>query len=141
VGCGRTETEMHSCNLYISQDIDKCALFCAKFTVRYLFGKKGNVILQHYNMNEGLSHILTQIQEKLPTVELIVLFQHPNPSEKRIVCDVLIKGIMECLEMCVMKIVASVHFVNDWHPRRIVGVLMNSRHLSWTIAILNCWGV
>jgi hypothetical protein len=111
---------MHSCNLHIYLDISKCALFCAKFSVRYLFRKKGNVILQHYNMNEGLSHILTQIQEKLHTVELIVLFQHQNPSEKRIVCNVLIKGIMEC---CFMEIVASVHFVYDWHPKK------------------NCWNV
>ena len=65
-------------------------------------------------MNEGLSHIYSN----LPTVELIVLFQHPNPSEKRIVCNVLIKGIMECLEMCFMEIVASVHFVYDWHPNK-----------------------
>jgi hypothetical protein len=85
VGCGRAEMEMHSCNLYICLDIDKRALFCAKFSMRYLFRKKGNIILQHYNMNKGLSTILTQIQEKLTTVELIVLFQHPNPSEKRIV--------------------------------------------------------
>jgi hypothetical protein len=69
-------------------------------------------------MNEGLSHILTQIQEKMPTVELIVLFQHPNPIEKRIFCNVLIKGIMECLEMCIMEIVGSVHFVYNWHPNK-----------------------
>jgi hypothetical protein len=107
--------EMHSCDLHICLDIDKRALFCAKLAMRYLFRKKSNVILQHYNMNEGLSHILTQIREKLPTVELIVLFQHPNPSEKRIFWDVLITGIMECLEMCFMTIVESFHFVYDWH--------------------------
>jgi hypothetical protein len=115
--------EMHSCNLHICLDIDKRALFCAKFAMRYLCRKKDNIILQHYNMNEGLSHILTQIQEKLPTVELIVLFQHPNPSEKRIVCNVLITGIMECPEMCFMTIVGSVHFVYNWHPNK------------------NCWNV
>ncbi len=114
---------MHSCDLHICLDIDKHALFCAKFAARYLFRKKGNVILQRYNMNEGLIHILTQICEKLSTLELIVLFQHPNLSEKRIVCDVLIKGIMECLKMCFMEIVASVHFVYNWHPRK------------------NCWNV
>ena len=86
--------------------------------VSYLFRKRGNIILQHYNMNEGLSKIVTQIQEKLTTVELIVLFQHPNPSEKRIVQDVLIRGIMDCLEMCFMEIVAIVHFVYDWHPNQ-----------------------
>jgi hypothetical protein len=123
VGCGRAEMEMHCCDLHICLDIDKRALFCAKFATRYLFRKKGNIILQHYNMNEGLSHILTQIQEKLTTVELIVLFQHPNPSKKRIVCDVLIKGIMECLDMCFMEIVASVYFVYNWHPNK------------------NCWNV
>jgi hypothetical protein len=123
VGCGRAEMEMHSCNLHICLDIDKCALFCAKFAMRYLFRKKGNIILQHYNMNEGLLHILTQIQEKLPIIELTVLFQHPNPSEKRIVCNVLITGIMECLQMCFMTIVGSVHFVYDWHPNK------------------NCWNV
>ncbi len=110
--------EMHSCDLHICIDIDKRALFCAKFAMRYLFRKKGNVILHHYNMNEGLSHILTQIKEKMPTIELIVLFQHPNSSEKRIVHDVLIKGIIECLEMCIMEIVASVHFVYDWQPNK-----------------------
>jgi hypothetical protein len=118
VGCGRAEMEMHSCDLHICLDIDKYALFCAKIAMRYLFRKKGNIILQQYNMIEGLSHILTQIQDKLTTVELLVLFQHTNPSEKRIVCDVSIKGIMECLEMCFMEIVASVHFVYDWHPNK-----------------------
>jgi hypothetical protein len=54
----------------------------------------------------------------LTTVELIVLLQHPNPSEKRIVRDVLIRGIMECLEMWFMEIVASVHFVCNWHPNK-----------------------
>ncbi len=85
VGFGRAEMEMHSCDLHICLDIDKCALFGAKFATSYLFRKKGIIILQHYNMNKGLSNIVTQIQEKLTTVELIVLFQHPNPSEKRIV--------------------------------------------------------
>jgi hypothetical protein len=51
VGCGRAEIEMHSCNLHICLDIDKHALFCAKFAISYLFRKKGNIILQHYNMN------------------------------------------------------------------------------------------
>jgi hypothetical protein len=110
--------EMYSCNLHICLDIDKRALFCAKFAVRCPFRTKGNVIFQHNNMNEELSHILTQIPEKLPTVELIVLFQHPNPSEKRIACNVLIKDIMECLEMCFMEIVASVHCVYEWHPKK-----------------------
>ncbi len=97
--------EVHSCNLHICLDIDKRALFCAKFAMRYLFRKKGNIILQHFNMNEGLSHIFTQhIREKLPTVELLVMFKHPNPSEKRIVCKVLIKGIIECLKICFMEI-------------------------------------
>ncbi len=59
----------------------------------------------------------------MTTVELIVLFQYPNASEKRIVCNVLIKGIMECLEMCFMEIVVSVHFVYNWHPNQ------------------NCWNV
>jgi hypothetical protein len=85
VGCGRAEMEMHSCDLHICLDIDKRALFCAKFAISYLFRKKGNIILQYYNINKGLSNIVTQIQEKLTTDELIVLFQHPNPSEKRIV--------------------------------------------------------
>ncbi len=118
VGCGRAEMEMHSCDLHICLDIDKCALFCAKFAISYLFRKKGNIILQHYNVNQGLSNIVTQIREKLTTVKLVVLFQHPNPSEKRIVQEVLIRGIMDCLEMCFMEIVASVDFVYDWHPNK-----------------------
>ncbi len=60
MGCGRAEMEMHSWDLHVCLDIDKRALFCAKFAMRYPFRKKGNAILQHYNMNEGLSHILTQ---------------------------------------------------------------------------------
>jgi hypothetical protein len=69
-------------------------------------------------MNEGLSHRLTQIQEKMSIIELTVLFQHPNPSEKKIVCNILKADIMECLEMCFMTIVGSVHFVYDWHPNK-----------------------
>jgi hypothetical protein len=68
VGCGGAEMEMHSCYLRIYLDIDKCALFCAKFAISYLFRKKANIILQHYSMNKGLSNIVTQIQEKLTTV-------------------------------------------------------------------------
>jgi hypothetical protein len=83
VGCGRAEMEMHSCDLHICLDMDKRALFCAKFAISYLFRKKDNTILLHYTMNKGLSNIVTQIQEKLTAVKLIVLFQHPNPSEKR----------------------------------------------------------
>ncbi len=121
VGCGRADMEMHSCDLHICLDIDKRALFCAKFAMRYLFRMKGNDILQHYNMNDWLSHILTQTQEKLPTIELIVLFQHPH--EKRIVCNDLITVIKECLEMCFMTIIGSVHFVYGWYPNK------------------NCWNV
>ncbi len=110
--------EMHSCDLHICLEFDECALFCAKFAISYLFRKKDNIIFQHYNMKEGLSNIVTQIQEKLTTVELRVLFQHPNPSEKRIVHNVLIRGIIDCLEMCFMEMVASVHFVYNWHPNK-----------------------
>jgi hypothetical protein len=53
--------EMHSCDLHICLDIDKRALFGAKFAISYLFRKKGNMIFQHYNMNKGLSNIVTQI--------------------------------------------------------------------------------
>ncbi len=58
VGCGRAEMEMHSSDLHVCIDIDKRALFCAKFAESYLFRKKGNVIIQHNNINKGLSHIL-----------------------------------------------------------------------------------
>ncbi len=85
VGCGRAEMEIHSSDLHVCIDINKRALFCAKFAVSYLFRKKGNVIIQHYNINEGLSHILKKIRERLPSIELIVLFQHPNPSANSIV--------------------------------------------------------
>jgi hypothetical protein len=61
VGCGRAEMEMHSCNFHICLDIDTRELCCAKFAMKYLIRKKGNIILQHYNMNKGLSIILTQI--------------------------------------------------------------------------------
>jgi hypothetical protein len=74
-------------------------------------------------MNEGLSPIFSKIREKLSCIEFIVLFQHTNPSEKRLICNILIKGIMECLEMCVMEIVAGVCFVYDWHSKK------------------NCWNV
>jgi hypothetical protein len=47
VGCGSAGMEMPSCNLHICLDIDKHALFCAKFAFSYLFRKKDNIILQH----------------------------------------------------------------------------------------------
>jgi len=67
--------EMHSSDLHVCIDIDKRALFCAKFAMSYLFRKKGNVIIQHYNIKEGLSHILKksenaafhQIDSAVPT--------------------------------------------------------------------------
>jgi hypothetical protein len=65
-----------------------------------------------------LSHILKKIREMLPSIELIVLFQHPNPSANSIVRNNLITGIMECMEMCFMEIVSSVHLVCDWHSKR-----------------------
>ncbi len=77
-----------------------------------------NIVIQHYNINEGLSQILKKVKEWLPSIELIVLFQHPNPSEKSIVRNFLIKGIMECLEMCFMEIVVSIHFVYNWHSKK-----------------------
>jgi hypothetical protein len=85
VGCGRAEIEMHSSDFHVCIDINKCALFCAKFAVSYLCMKKGNVIIQHYNINKGLSHILKKIRERLPSIELILLFQHSNPSANSIV--------------------------------------------------------
>ncbi len=54
----------------------------------------------------------------LPSIKLIVLFQHPNPSANCIVRNVLITGIMECMEMCFIEIVSSVHFVYNWHLNR-----------------------
>jgi hypothetical protein len=62
VGCGREEMEIHSSDLHVCIDINKRALFCAKFAMSYLFRKKGNVIIQHYNIKEGLSHILKKNQ-------------------------------------------------------------------------------
>jgi hypothetical protein len=73
-------------------------------------------------MNEGLSNIVTQIQKKLTTVELIVLFQHHNPSEKRIVQDVLIRGIMKCLGMSYMEKVTRVTLSTTGIPIKIVGI-------------------
>ncbi len=110
--------EMHSSDLHVCIDISKCALFCAKFAMSYLLRKKGNVIIQHYNIKEGLSHILKKIREMLPSIKLIVLFQHPNPSANSIVQNVLITGMLECMEMCFIEIVSSVQFVYYWHPNR-----------------------
>jgi hypothetical protein len=92
-------------------------------------------------MNDGLSHILTQIREKLPTVELIVLFQHLSPSEKKIVCNVLIKGIMEYLEMCFMKIVGSVHFGYNWHPNKNCWNVNELKTIIMDNSNIKYWGV
>ncbi len=55
VGCGRAQMEMHSSNLHICLNINKRTLFCTKFAMKYLFRKKSHLILQHYNMKEGLA--------------------------------------------------------------------------------------
>jgi hypothetical protein len=57
---GRAQMEMHSSNLHICLDMDKWMLFCAKFAMKYLFRKKSNPILQHFNMKEGLAELLCQ---------------------------------------------------------------------------------
>ncbi len=118
MGCGRAQMEMHSSNLHICLDMNKRALFCAKSAMKYLFRKKSNIILQHYNMKEGLAQLITTIHTKIPSVDLIILFQHPPPSIDPLVRDILIEGTMECMSMCMMDIVSSVHFVYDWYPNR-----------------------
>ncbi len=120
VGSGRAQMEMHSNDHYVCLDIDKRA---AKFAMKYLFRKKSNVIVQHYNIKEGLLFLLHKIHRHIPSsLEIVVLFQHPSPRNDPVVRDVLIQGAMNCCEMCIRKIVSSIHFVYDWHTNR------------------NCWG-
>jgi hypothetical protein len=103
VGCGRAQMEMHSSNLHICLNINKGTLFCEKIAMKYLLRKKSNLILQHYNMKEGLAQLITTIHTKIPSVDLIVLFQHPSPSIDPVVRDVVIGGTMECMSMCMIK--------------------------------------
>jgi hypothetical protein len=64
--------EMHSNNLHVCLDIDKRALYCAKFVIKYLFRKKSNIIIQHYNIKEGLSFLLHKIHRHIPSsVEIV----------------------------------------------------------------------
>ncbi len=84
--------EMHNSNLHIYLDINKRTLFCAKFSMKYLFRSKSNLILQHYNMKEGLAQLIMTIHTKMPSVHLIALFQHPSPSIDPLVRDVLMEG-------------------------------------------------
>ena len=122
VGSGRAQMEMHSDDLYVCLDIDKCALYCAKFAMKYLFRKKSNVIVQHYNIKEGLSFLLHKIHRHIPSsVEMVVLFQHPSPRNDPVVRDVLIQGAMNCCKICIKKIMSSIHFVYDWHTNKNCG--------------------
>ncbi len=104
--------EMHSSNLHIYLDIDKWALFCAKFVM------KSNLILQHYNMKEGLAELILSIHRQITGLDLIVIFQHPSPSNNPVLHDVLIEGTLECMSMCAMNIVTSLHFIYNWHLNR-----------------------
>ncbi len=79
VGCGRAQMEMHSSNFHICLDINKQALSCAKFEIKYLFRKKPHLILQHYTMKEGLAELLLLNHQRITWLELIVIFQHPSP--------------------------------------------------------------
>jgi hypothetical protein len=91
VGSGHAQMEMHSNNLYVCLDIDKRALYCAKFAMKYLFRKKSNVIVQHYNIKEGLLFLLHKIHRHIKSyVGIVVLFQHPSPRNNPVVWDVLI---------------------------------------------------
>jgi hypothetical protein len=67
VGSGRAQMEMHSNNLYVCLDIDKRALYSVKFAMKYLFRKKSNIIVQHYNIKEGLSFLLHKIHRHIPS--------------------------------------------------------------------------
>jgi hypothetical protein len=108
VGSGCAQIEVHSNNLYVCLDIDKRALYCAKFAMKYLFRKKSNVIVQHYNIKEGLLFLLHKIHRHIPSsVEIVVLFQHPSPRNNPVVRDVLIQGAMSCYKMCIRKIVSN----------------------------------
>lgn len=118
VGCGRAQMEMYSSDLHICLDKDKRALFCAKFATKYLFKKKSNLILQHYDMNDGLSALLSSVHIWLPWLELKVIFQHPSPSIDPRYRNALTRQISECMSLCAEDIVASVHFVYDWHRDR-----------------------
>ncbi len=68
VGSGRVQMEMHSDNLYVCLNIDKRTLYCAKFAMKYLFRKKSNVIVQHFNIKEGLSFLLHKIHRHIPSL-------------------------------------------------------------------------
>jgi hypothetical protein len=118
VGCGRAQMEMHSSNLHICLNINKHALLCAKFVMKYLFRKKSNLILQHYNIKEGLIQLSTTIHTKIPSVDLVVIFQHPSLSIDPVVRDALIGRTMWCMSMCMIDIVSNVHFIYDWHSNR-----------------------
>jgi hypothetical protein len=108
VGSGRAQMEVHSNDLYVCLDIDKHALYCAKFAMKYLFRKKSNIIDQHYNIKEGLSFLLHKIHRHIPSsVEIVVLFQHRSPRNNPVVRDVLIQGAMNCCKMCIRKIVSN----------------------------------
>jgi hypothetical protein len=142
VGCGSAQMEMHSSNLHMSLNINKRALFCAKFAMKYLFRKKSNLILQHYNMKEGLAQLTTKIQIQIPSVNLIALFQHPSPSIDPVVRDVLIGGTMECMSMCIMDIVSSFHFVyirhsnrNIWNINELESLIIQESSLSHLLAL------
>jgi hypothetical protein len=111
--------EMHSDNLCICLDIDKCAFFFEKFAMKYLFRrKKSNVIFQHFNI-KGLSVSISKIHKEIPSsVDILVLFQHPSPQIDTVIRDVLIQGAMHCCLMCIRNMVQSIHFIYDWHANR-----------------------
>jgi hypothetical protein len=112
---GSAQTEMHSSpsDLNVCLDVNKRLLYSAIFSLKYLYRRKSNMIIQHYNMKEGFHHLVSTIRSytRLP---IVILFQHPSPSTQVGLHEVMIKAALECMYLISINVVTSIHFVYDW---------------------------
>ncbi len=112
---GSAQTEMHSSpsDLNLRLDVNKRSMYTAIFSLKYLYRRKSNMIIQHYNMKEGFHHLVSTIRSytRLP---IVILFQHPSPSTQVGLCEVMIKAALECMYLISINVVTSIHFVYDW---------------------------
>ncbi len=106
---------MLSDDLCLCIDNDKRALFSSAFGLKHLNTATKNLIYYHHNMNDHLKELLYQVQQatRLP---LVVLFQHPSPSNDSKSRGNLFGAIDACIKSLLSGVIVGIHFIFDCRP-------------------------
>jgi hypothetical protein len=75
------------------------------------------VILAHFDMSKRLLQLLQLIKQKTE-MDIVVLFQHPNPSKDDNSRNTIAKAGFDCVCALQTRIISSVYLVFDYHPTK-----------------------